>query len=358
MIVTELRVCDFRNLQLAHVEPNSRFNIFEGNNGQGKTNLLECIYVLGALKSFRAARNAEMIRFGESRAEIRGVVHHQQSDRVVRVNVGKTGRQVWLDGKLSRSLVDSLGQLTVVLFAPEDLTITKGSPSVRRRFLDRALFNRWRNSLGDLQRFEQTLKQRNALLKDEGPESLLEVFDQQVSEAGARVWAWRERYLADYGLLLTECLAQVSDDELAGSIELSSKVADRSAAGYLKALQADRRRDRARRTTSSGPQVDDLECSLNGQSARAYASQGQHRAFVLAMKIAEIRLLKRELGYSPVLLLDDVSSELDARRNELLMNYLTSEAFGGQVFLTTTDRAYVRIDSDYSCFRIRGGAID
>ena len=269
---------------------------------------------------------------------------------------------MWLDGTLSRKLASSLGQLTVVLFAPEDLAITKGSPSGRRRFIDRAVFNRWPASLGDVRRYEQTLKQRNALLKSEGPDSLLDVFDVQLAGAAARMVGWRTRYLLDYAPLLAECLAEVSDGELDGTMAYQSRI-DQSRtdgerfdeAAFLDTYAADRRRDRARRTTSRGPHTDDVLCTLNGRPARAFASQGQHRAFVLAMKIAEIRLLQRELGYSPVLLLDDVSSELDARRNELLMSYLTSEAFGGQVFLTTTDRSYVRIDSSFSCFTICAG---
>jgi len=354
--VTDLRLVDFRNLASIHLEPNPRFNIFEGDNGQGKTNLLESIYVLGALKSFRTTSNSDLIRFGATQADIRGVIDHQESDRVVRITVGRS-RRVWIDGTVSKSLADSLGQLTVVLFAPEDLSITKGSPSGRRKFLDRAVFNRWPASLADVKRYEATLKQRNALLKNEGPDAMLDVFDEQLADAAARVTTWRLDYLRDYGPVFRECLIEVSDGQLQGNLSYESRVEQTDAAGYLAAFQSDRRRDRGRGSTNRGPHVDDMLAILNDKPARAFASQGQHRAFVLAMKIAEIRLLRQQLGYSPVLLLDDVSSELDAGRNHLLMSYLTSDAFGGQVFLTTTAREHVHIDSNYSCFTIRDGCL-
>ena len=357
MILTELRICDFRNLGLVHLEPSPGFNVFEGPNGQGKTNLLEAIYLLGALKSFRSTVNKELIRFEAQQADIRGIVRHQESERVLRMTVGARGRLFWIDGKASRNLTDSLGQMRVVLFAPEDLAITKGSPSGRRRFLDRAVFNRWPASLQDMRRYEEALKQRNALLKDEGPDTLLDVFDEQLADSASRVVGWRHRYLGSYVPTFIDSLAEATGGELAGTLSYEPKTPAETVEEFLAAFRQSRRRDRARRTTSLGPHVDDLYAELEGRSARSFASQGQHRAFVLAMKIAEIRTLKDALGYSPVLLLDDVSSELDAGRNEHLMRYLNSDSFGGQVFLTTTDRGYVRIDSDFACFTIRAGEV-
>ncbi len=358
MRVTELRLCDFRNLAQVHLVPNPRFNIFEGLNGAGKTNLLESIYVLGALKSFRPGVNADLIRFDANQAEIQGVVEQEAGvTRVVRVAIGARGRKVRIDGKAVRSLAASLGQLTVVLFAPEDLAITKGSPSGRRRFLDRAVFNRWPASLSDGKRYEVALKQRNALLRNDGSDAMLDVFDEQLAEAAAAVLRWRLRYIEVFAPLLRECLSELSGGQLVGALSYQSQQLEADPEAFLATYQRSRSRDRARRATSHGPHSDDLQCSLGGRPARNFASQGQHRAFVLALKIAEIRVLQEGLGYSPVFLLDDVSSELDAERNGQLMSYLTSEAFGGQVFLSTTDRRWLSIDTDSSCFTIRSGEI-
>ena len=357
MKVSELRLGDFRNISQAHIEPSDRFNVFEGHNGAGKTNILEAIYVLGSLKSFRASVSHEMVSFGSSQADIRGIIDHSGTDRVVRVTFTHRGRKVSIDGKSVRSLADSLGQLTVVLFAPEDLSITKGSPSGRRRFIDRAVFNRWPASLADTRRYDAVLKQRNALLKQDASRDMISVYDEQLANAAARVLEWRQRYLSMYVPLFVDSLQELSSGELVGTIDYQSNIEDLSYDGVLAALTEDYSRDRARGSTNRGPHVDDLFTTLNGTSTRSFASQGQHRSFVLAMKIAEIRLLQAELGQSPVLLLDDVSSELDQNRNAQLMQYLCSDKFGGQVFLTTTDRNYVRIDSDYACFRILAGEV-
>lgn len=358
MRLVDLSIRDFRNVASAALRPNPRFNIFEGRNGQGKTNVLEAVWVLGALRSFRPATNAELVRFEAEEAEVRGVVETAASvGRTVRLLISPGGRRVWVDGKLARSLESSLGQLSVVLFAPEDLAITKGSPAGRRRFLDRAVFNRWPASLGDLRRYEEALKQRNALLKKGAADTYLEVFDEPLARAGAQVLTWRARYLEAFRPLFSECLTEVTAGELAADLHYEGTVSDATPEAILGALAEDRRKDRARGTTSRGPHRDDLSVMLMGHDARIFASQGQHRSLVLAMKIAEIRLLQAGLGESPILLLDDVSSELDQERNASLMRYLTGPAFGGQVFLTTTDRAHIRIDSDYSAFTIRGGQV-
>ena len=362
MIITELSICDFRNLELVRFEPNPRFNVLEGRNGQGKTNVLEAIYVLGALKSFRASQNREMIRFGVQQADVRAVLRANEVQNVLRLVIGERGRQIWLDGKLRRSMQSSLGQLDVVLFAPEDLQITKGSPGGRRRFVDRALFGRWPASLADLRRYDDVLKQRNAVLKSGGSDALLDVFDQQLAEASVRLMAWRRQYLDVFAPTAADALDRVSAGELHAAIRYEPRIAGETSEDVLRVLHGERARDRARGVTSSGPHLDDMGVELDGRPARAFASQGQHRALVLAMKIAEIQVLQEGKGRSPVLLLDDVSSELDAERNGHLMRYLVSDAFGGQVFLTTTDRRHVqidadRVDSDWSCFTIRSGEV-
>ena len=357
MNLTDLRLCDFRNLANVHLEPSPRFNVLEGLNGEGKTNILEAIYVMASLKSFRASSSAELIRFGCAQAELRGIVEHEDVDRVVRMTLGKRGRRVSIDGKYLQSVADSMGQLKVVLFAPEHLAITKGSPSERRRFLDRALFNRWPASLTDVKRYQDVLKQRNALLRDQGTDDMLEVYDEQLSEAASRVQHWRGRFLEAFHPIFQETLFEVTDGKLNGQIVYQNRLETNDVEEIRKQFRQDRHRDRMRGTTSRGPHVDDLLFTLNEKPARTYASQGQHRAIVLAMKISEIRLLRQDLGYSPILLLDDVSSELDAERNALLMRYLCSDEFGGQVFLTTTLREVLRIDTDFACFKIRSGEV-
>jgi len=329
----------------------------EGLNGEGKTNILESIYVLASLKSFRATASSELIRFGCKQAEMRGIIQHDNSERVIRMLLGNRSRRVSIDGKSVRSMAESMGQLSVVLFAPEHLAITKGSPSERRRFLDRALFNRWPASLTDAKRYQDVLKQRNALLKNHGSDEMLAVYDEQFAEASAALLNWRSQFIDALHPIFVETLSEVSDGQLQGELIYRNKLECTQVDQIMNQLRADWGRDRMRGSTSKGPHVDDIEVMLNDRSARSFASQGQHRAIVLALKISEIRLLKRDLGYSPVLLLDDVSSELDTQRNALLMNYLCSDEFGGQVFMTTTSKEVLQIDMEHTCFKIRSGEI-
>ena len=357
MRLTEFTAVDFRNLRHLRLTPNPQFNIIEGQNGAGKTNVLEGIHLLASLRTFRPGKNRDFIHFNTDAADIRAVVEHQNTTRTIRLGITPKGRRVWIDGKLVRSASAALGQLTAVLFAPEDLSLTKGSPSGRRKFLDRAVYNRWPASLEALKRYEATLKQRNALLKTDGADALLDIFDEQIATAALRVYEWRQRFLAQYTPVFTQTLSLITDDELISTIAYVPSFASDNVEDWCAEYAKRRRKDRIRKTTTCGPHLDDIEFSLHDKSARLYASQGQHRALVLGLKIAEIQLLKRELGFAPILLLDDVSSELDARRNAQLTRFLNGSEFGGQVFITTTDRSWLDFEGVSTCFTILAGAL-
>ncbi len=362
MRLRRLVVRDFRNLELVDLEPSPRFTVLEGSNGQGKTALLEAVYVLGALKSFRATRTDELIRHGAEEARLFAEIETAGVVRTVDVTLGPRRRRIELDGKVCRALGDALGQLTVVFFGPDDLVITKGSPSARRRFLDRAVFNRFPVSLESTRRYEVALQQRNAVLKDGGPDSLLDAFERPLALAAAEVTSWRLRFLTELRPFFDGALQEITHGDHTAVLSYANGVADPTAGGFEAGFRGARAADRRRGTTTVGPHVDDLDVALDGYPARAVASQGQHRALVLAMKVAEIRALEAGLGHRPVLLLDDVSSELDADRNARLMEYLLGPTFGGQVLLTTTDRAFVRaptdvVDGHLTCFTIRHGQL-
>ncbi len=352
---------DFRNLEFLELQPGPRFTVLEGANGQGKTAVLEGIYVLGALKSFRAQRTDELIRHGAEEARLFAEIEHDGVTRTVDVALSPRRRRVELDGKSCRALGDALGQLTVVFFGPDDLTITKGSPGARRRFLDRAVFGRFPASLDANRRYEQALKERNAVLKDNGADALLDAFEGPLAAAGAELVVWRRRLLEELDPFFHEAIRDITAGQHVATLAYQATAPD-DAEAFATALRTARFADRRRGTTQLGPHLDDLDVSLDGHLARAVASQGQHRALVLALKIAEIRALEAGLGHSPILLLDDVSSELDRDRNGQLMGYLLGEAFRGQVLLTTTDRAYVRtpsgpFDGEVACFTIRQGQL-
>lgn len=365
MRIDRLVLHDFRNIRDASIEPHERFNVIYGDNAQGKTNLLEAVYLLGTLRSFKSATNAELVRWGGEEAAVRGVVVRRETTRDIRINIRPQGRSVFVDGKRPRRLQDAFGTLTVVLFAPEDMEVTKGSPGTRRGFLDRAVFNVFPAYWDELRSYETAVKSRNALLRDmEGrpaPSDVLEAFDAQVAATGARVTDKRLRFLAEYAPRFQEVHGRLARGAHAASLGYESEW--REGAEGVEALEAvllerlgrELRRDAARGSTSSGPHKDDLGVVLDGVTARSHASQGQHRTLVLALKIAEILYLEEALGYSPVLLLDDVSSELDRHRNAELMAFLNES--GVQVFVSTTDLAHIRHEGGLAAWRMESGQI-
>jgi DNA replication and repair protein RecF len=333
--------------------PARRFNVISGDNGQGKTNLLEAIYVAGTLRSFRTLRTQELVAWGSDCAQVSARVVRGDLERRYDIELGSRGRTARLDGKVPRSLGDYFGDFNVVLFAPEDLRVPRGSPAGRRRFLDRSVFNREVGFLAEAQRFARVLKTRNALLREPAPAAdLLDVYDVQLAEAGTRVRAARQRYLVELEPRFVAAFAAITQGGVDASLRYDVSAEDSDLAV---ALAASRRRDLARRLTHVGPHVDDLVFLLGGKEARAFASQGQLRALVLAWKTAEMELLRAVHGDSPILLLDDVSSELDPRRNAFLFALLAR--IDCQCFVTTTHPRHVPVQENRQDFHIVAGVL-
>lgn len=352
MLVRALAVQQFRNLENLVLEPSPRFNVFAGDNGQGKTNLLEALYLVGTLRSFRTAHSDEMLRFGQDSARVRARVERQGLERSYEVALRRGGREARLDGKKPRQLADYFGGFNVVLFAPEDLRVPRGSPATRRRFLDRSVFNRDVTYLGQAQKYTRVLRSRNALLREAQVRmDLLEVYDEQLATVGAELVRRRAAYLAELAPRFSEAYEAITRSGLRA--ELVYRTSERPLAEEIASA---RPRDLRRRQTTVGPHVDDVEFLLAGQPARAFASQGQLRALVLAWKTAEMRLLRERLGESPVLLLDDVSSELDATRNEFLFAFLRE--IECQCFVTTTHPRHVLVSENRLDFRVVRGRLE
>lgn len=347
MRLLSLSISDFRNLEVLEIAPSPRATIAVGQNGQGKTNLLEAIYFLATLKPLRADRLAHLVRFGASRAKVTGRFLLNGAEREISVQVSDGIRQALVDGKKAQSLEDYFGGVSVVAFTPDDLQIVKGGPEGRRWFLDRAVFNRFPVFLKESRLYARALKSRNRLLKEGADLSYLEAYDETLAQSGARIWTRRMALLEELAPRATAAFDQIARGGLSARYQYSpSHIAlDRSTAEADMApllrerLRARTIRDAERGFTSVGPHADDLDVSLGERDARSYASQGQQRALVLAWKIAEIENLQRTTGALPMLLLDDVSSELDPERNAYLMAYVSQS--GAQVFLTTTSSSLV-----------------
>jgi len=352
-----------RNLRPLQLEPRERFNVFSGDNGQGKTNLLEAIFAIASLRSFRTSRLADVIAFGAERARLGARVRKDDLVRVYELEVAPGSRKVALDGKAVRPLARYFGGFNVVVFTPEDLALPRGSPGDRRRFLDRGVFNLRPDYLATAQDYERVLRTRNTVLRQAGDgaidrrrlEDLLSVYDQQLARLGAQVTAARQAFVGVVQDELAAAFAAITRTERRAAVRYAIRAEAASEDALLSALRAARTKDLATSATQVGPHRDDLAFELDGREAGTYASQGQLRAIMLAWKTAELAVLARAHGDSPILLLDDVSSELDPQRNEYLFDHLAGLA--GQCFITTTHPGHVLLRQHRADYRIAGGQI-
>jgi DNA replication and repair protein RecF len=361
--VALLSVAGVRNLAPLQLAPRARFNVFVGNNGQGKTNLLEALYVVSALRSFRTAKLSDLIAFGESKASIGARVERGGMTRIYEVDLEPSGRKVRLDDKAVRPLARYFGGFNVVVFTPEDLGLPRGAPGDRRKFLDRAVFNVQPDFLATALDYDKALKQRNALLKMAGQgaltparlDELLAGYDPQLARLGVALATARRQVIERLGPDLATAFSAITRSGLVATARYVSEVADATPEQVEQMLREGRARDVARQSTSTGPHRDDVLLELEGHEAGSFASQGQLRAIMLAWKSAELVMRARAHGDPPILLLDDVSSELDPSRNAYLFEHIAAEA--GQCFITTTHEDHVLVAKDRANYRIENGKI-
>jgi DNA replication and repair protein RecF len=331
--------------------------------------LLETIYVVAALRSFRTARLADLIAFDAAQATLAARVERGGVERVYELTIETGSRKVRLDGKAVRPVSKYFGDFNVVLFAPEDLMIPRGAPAERRRFLDRAVFN-WRGDyMGLAADYEKVLKSRNALLRAVASgqrtarqvDPMLDVYDEQAARFGAAIVARRRAYLAELRPGFQAAFEAItrtgaSVDAVYAAAPEVGEAADGDLEAVLgRLLAASRARDMARGATSPGPHRDDVAFTFAAHEAGSFASQGQLRALVLAWKTAEMDLLARIHGDPPILLLDDVSSELDPTRNRFLFEYLAQR--DGQCFITTTHPDFVLLSEGRVDHTVQSGRI-
>lgn len=361
MRLKSLTVQDFRNIPAARFEPSAHLTVICGRNGQGKTNLLEAVWLLTGSKSFRGARDAELVAQGSPFAAVEGETEGFAAENRIRIAVAgpggeglglKKGRTAQVNGVDWGRATNLAGTFTAVVFHPGHLSLVKGSPEGRRRFLDAALCQLYPGYLALLRRYTRQVAQRNALLKaygrTAGAAELLDVFDEKLAEYGAQVAARRRAYLARIGPEVCATYRDISDGREALALAYQPSFtpaeggdAQDGRAALLAVLRAARGRDLAAGFCTAGPHREDFTLTLDGRDARIYASQGQQRSAVLALKLAEAAVLRDETGEHPVMLLDDVLSELDEGRQRYLLRHME----GRQTIVTACDEAaFARTD--------------
>lgn len=342
--ITALEVRGLRNLAPLVLEPGPRFNVISGENGSGKSSLLEAIDYLARLESFRGARTEDLLQQGMTQASFGMRVAGDLAPRTFRVTLeAGRPRALLLDGKKPRSIAAWHASARVVLFHPGDAELPSGGPEPRRVLLDRLLsqLDPTYASMGAT--YDKALRSRNRLLRAERPDRrAIMAFDELLASAGAVIGETRARLVDGLAPLAAESFAEISGDAQRLTVSYRPRV-EPSVEALRAALSRSLDKDLARGFTADGPHADDLALTLEDTLARRHASQGQHRAIALALKVAELRVLEARTGRVPLLLLDDVSSELDRAKNRRLFELLARIC--GQVFLTTTHPEFILLES-------------
>lgn len=322
MILKSVELSNFRNYEKLHIELDSGTNIFFGDNAQGKTNILESIYLSGTTKSHKGSKDKEIIRFGCEEAHIRTIVEKHGVDYQMDMHLKKNrSKGIAINRIPIRKASELFGILNLVCFSPEDLNIIKSGPAERRRFLDLELCQIDRVYLHHLSKYNKILNQRNKLLKDipvrQELADTLSIWDVQLIECGRKIIEAREKFVDELNKIVYDIHKQISGDRE----ELILKYEPDARAEELEQrLIACRDRDLKFGQTNVGPHRDDLSFFIKGVDIRKFGSQGQQRTSALSLKLSEIELVKKSIHETPILLLDDVLSELDSHRQNFLLN--------------------------------------
>ena len=328
MIIKSVELNNFRNYESLNISFEKGINILYGNNAQGKTNLLEAAYLCGTSKSHKSSKDKELIKFNEDEAHVKTCVEKSGNELLIDIHLRKNKSKGIAVNKIPlKKASDLFGNLNVVFFSPEDLNIIKESPAERRRFIDQELCQIDRIYLHNLTNYNKALAQRNKLLKDihfhPSLKDTLSVWDDQLINFGKNVILKRRQFIEEIGRIVLDIHSKITgnNDSLIMKYE-----PDIESEFFMDELIKNHDKDLKYETTSVGPHRDDISFFLEGVDIRKFGSQGQQRTVALCLKLAEIEIVKKTIGDDPVLLLDDVMSELDSsRQNYLLENINTSQ---------------------------------
>ncbi|KXT84933.1 DNA replication/repair protein RecF [Streptococcus panodentis] len=360
MRLQSLKIKQFRNYQTAEIDCNPGLNVFLGQNAQGKTNVLEAIYFLALTRSHRTRSDKDLIHFNQDGLHVSGILEKRTSKVPLDIELTTKGRITKINHLKQAKLSDYIGTMNVVLFAPEDLQLIKGSPALRRKFIDIELGQIKPIYLADLSNYNHVLKQRNAYLKanEKVDETFLSVLDEQLIDYGCRVMQHRHEFLEKLEKFAQEQHWEISQHLEKLTINYLSSIplqeVDSLETAFRLSLEKSRKRDLFKKNTGVGPHRDDIAFFINEMDAN-FGSQGQHRSVVLSLKLAEIKLIESITQETPILLLDDVMSELDNNRQLKLLETISQNI---QTFITTTSLEHLKnLPEDIKIFKIKQGVI-
>lgn len=364
MTVQEISFTNYRNLKDNTIMPNNGVNVIYGENAQGKTNLIESIWMFNGVRSFRGSRDNELISFHKPFAKLHIKFFSQEREQNADIDILQNKREAYLNKIKLKSSSQLLGKINSVVFSPDHLSLVKDGPSQRRKFLDSALCQIMPRYAVVLAKYNKILNQRNALLKDipyhKELEETLEIWDEKLAYTGGALIFERIKYIEQLKESAKRFHSGISGDKEQLKIKYTSgyKIPNNCTHKeisdiLLSNLEKSRKNDLFLKYTSVGPHRDDIEFLINGIKSRLYASQGQQRSIVLSLKLAEAEILYNVTEEKPIILLDDVLSELDKTRQNFLLNKID----GWQVFITCCDKSFTDTLQVGKIFNVNNGCV-
>lgn len=353
MYIEKIKLQNFRNYKQLELNLNKNINIIYGNNAQGKTNILESIFLCSFGKSFRTTKEKEMIKFDETNLVVEVFYQKKDRDGKIKIEIGDK-KQIYLNGIKIKKLSELLGNVNIVIFTPEDINILKDGPAGRRRFLDMMIGQLRPNYVYNLNMFLKTIEQRNNYLRqireENKPEEMLEIWDEKLAEYAGIIFNYRNEFIKKIIQKINKIHSEITENKEKLEIEYISNCENKE--NYLKLLKERRKLDIIKGFTTKGIHRDDFMIYINEKEVGTYGSQGQNRTVVLSLKLAELNVIYDEIGEYPILLLDDFMSELDIERRKNFLNNIKNT----QVILTGTEKIDLP-NLEYNLYNVKKGEI-
>ncbi len=353
MYIDRIKLNNFRNYETLDLKLDENINIIYGENAQGKTNILESIFLCSFGKSYRTTKEKEMIRFGEDKSLIEISYQKKDRDGKIKIELGDK-KQISFNGIKLKKLSELLGNINIVIFTPEDINILKDGPAKRRRFLDIMIGQLKPNYIYNLNMYIKTMEQRNNYLRqireENKPEQLLEIWNEKLAEYGEKIFLYRKEFIEKIYKKINEIHGKITENKEHIKIKYVSNCENKDI--YLKELNERKKLDIIKGYTTKGIHRDDFTIYINEREVNTYGSQGQNRTAILSLKLAELNVVHDEIGEFPILLLDDFMSELDEKRRKNFLNNIRNT----QVILTGTEKIDLP-DVRYKVYNIKNGRV-
>ena len=352
MWIKKIKINNFRNYKNAEINLNNKINVFYGENAQGKTNIIEAIYLSSIGKSFRTNKEKELIKIGEDNCNVE--IYYEKSDRdgEISINIG-VKKSIFVNKIKVKKLSEFLGNINVVIFTPDDINILRGIPENRRKFLNVMISQLRPKYMHIYNLYKKTLDERNSYLKniENQKHDLLEIYDEKLAEYGYEIYKYRKEFIDKIKNKIKLIHNNITNNKEIIEIEYISNCSNKE--DFLKLLKERKKLDIIKGYTTKGIHRDDFKIFINNLPVDVYGSQGQNRTAVLSLKLSELQVIYDEIGENPILLLDDFMSELDEfRRNSFLENIKNT-----QVIITCTDKLELQ-KNEFEIFNVKNGEIN